>query len=110
MMKSPIALFAAAVAAIAEPAAAGTITLSYSGAPAGQAVTLSAAATISDADAAKLLTWCAAVNATSDPTACFKDLANGLAGSITQQVRDWQAEQAALAAASAVAPIVITPQ
>jgi hypothetical protein len=39
---------------------------------------------------------------------CFKTLAGGLAANVAQQVRDWEADQAA-AAAAAVAPIVITP-
>ena len=37
---------------------------------------------------------------------CFKTLAGGLAANVAQQVRDWEADQAA---AAAVAPIVITP-
>ncbi len=106
-------LLAAALAALALPAHAGSVTLTYSGVLGGQPVTLSAPATISDADAATLIGWCMATHSGSEgadtPGGCFQVLANGIAAETIDKVLQWQRAQAAAAAAATVAPIQLVP-
>lgn len=112
MRRIILALFLIATALTS--AAAGSITLTYSGAPGGAEVSISAGADISDADAATLMTWCASsyssVGDVSTPQKCFQILASSISVNIVQQVLEWQSEQASVAARKKVAPITITPQ
>lgn len=92
----------------------GTITLTYSGSPGGTPTTLTAAATISDADAATLFSWAAQDNSLymavaanpgtlNTPQVIFNALATQFVNNVMQRVAAW------LRSNAAIAPIVITP-
>ena len=97
----------------------GTITLSYSGSPNGNPVSVSSVAAIDDADAATLIAW-----ATSNPTPpqlwngsaiqapqdVFNAISGWLSNEITQWVTVWQQQQAFAVVVGKIAPITIAPQ
>ena len=94
----------------------GTITLSYSGSPGGNAMTLSANATISDADAATLIAWATQTPPPrilwngaqlTGPQDSFAAIAAWIAGLLTAEVGDWQRQTAAQAASASVTGISI---
>ena len=85
---------------------AGTLTLSYSGAPGGSAVNWSATATISDADAVTFTQWCPGYfGFTGTTQACFYKFADSVFASLEANVTNWKQAQPA----NVVAPIVVTP-
>jgi hypothetical protein len=96
----------------------GTLTLSYQGSPNGVATSLSASATISDADAATFIAWGLATQGggrrfgqggTPPQTAqdVFALIAAQWVQQITAQVAQWQTQQALQKVT--ITPIAITP-
>ena len=102
-----IALFALGIST----AQAGSLTIVYKN-DAGATI-FSPSATISNADAAKFITWCQVQYAgqplSVTPLGCFNAWANDVFGTMKESVISSLRSSAASAASTAATPIVVTP-